>query len=152
MLWSHKVPKEVGRWGSAVKEDLLEEVTPKLSFRDRIQVGSVKRQAAWGQGREATDTETGCMYQGWGGGTWPSLEGKGLCWGHLWDTHDPEVETLTYAEKHNSKLRRLFLLPHFLTSSTSNQQAATIKERTLTSSKYPAEQVTSKSEIFCQEK
>lgn len=89
---------------------------------------------------------------GVGRGGMASLEGKGLCWGHLWDAHDPEVETLTCAEKHNSKLRRFFLLPHFLTSSTSNQQAATIKECPLTSSKYPAEQLASKSEIFCQEK
>lgn len=77
MLWSHKVPKEVGRWRRAVKEDFLEEVTPKLSLRDRIQVCSVKRQAAWGQGREATDTETGCMYQGRGrvGMAQPGREG-----------------------------------------------------------------------------
>lgn len=83
---------------------------------------------------------------------WPSLEGKGLCWGHLWDTHDAEVETPTCAEKHNGKLKRLFLLPNFLTSGTSNQQAATIKECTLTNSKYPAEQLSSKCEIFCHEK
>lgn len=76
MLWSHKVPKEVGRWGRAVKEDFREEVTAKLSLRDRIQVGRVKRQAAWGQGREATDTETGCMCQGWGEGAWPAWRGR----------------------------------------------------------------------------
>ena len=44
--------------GRAVKEDFLEEVTPKLSLRDRIQVGSVKRQAAWGRGKGTIDTET----------------------------------------------------------------------------------------------
>lgn len=70
-------------------------------------------------------------------GAGASLEGKGLCQGHLWDTRDAEVETPTRAEKHNGKLKRLFLLPNFLTSGTSDQQAVTIKECTLTNSKYP---------------
>lgn len=45
--------------GRAVRGDFLEEVMPKLSPQDKIQVGSVKRQAARERGREATGTEAG---------------------------------------------------------------------------------------------
>lgn len=70
MFWNHEVPPGGGQTGRAVKEDFLEEVMPKLSLRDRFRVGSVKRQAAWGRGKEATDTEAGCICQGkeWGRG------------------------------------------------------------------------------------
>ena len=63
---------------------------------------------------------------------------ESVCFGHigqLWDNCDPKVKTLTCAEKHIGKLRRLFLFPSFLTTGTSNQQAAAIKECTLTNSK-----------------
>lgn len=118
--------------GRAVKEDFLEVVMPKLSLRDRIQVGSVKRQAAWGRERGATDTEIGCMCRGRG----PAWRGR-VCVGDTCGIHVMLKWRHRRAEKHNGKLRRLFLLPNFLTSSTSNQQAATIKECTLTNSKYP---------------
>ena len=69
--------------GRAVKEDFLEEVTPKLSLRDRIQVGSVKRQAAWGRGKGTIDTETGCMCRGRGQGGVAQPGGAGFVLGTL---------------------------------------------------------------------
>ena len=67
--------------GRAVKEDFLKEGTPKLSLRDRIQVGSVKRQAGRGKGK--IDTETGCMCRGRGQGGVAQPGGEGFVLGTL---------------------------------------------------------------------
>ena len=81
-----------------------------------------------------------CRERGWGRGVAPFPCRETVRVGHigqLWDTCDPEVKTLTCAEQHTGKLRSLFLLPDFLTTGPSNQQAAAIKECALTNSKYP---------------
>lgn len=84
-------------------------------------------------------------------GAGASLEGKGLCWGHLWDTRDAELETLTCREAERQTQEalpasKLSYKQHLESAGCHNQRMHSDKL------KIPAEQLTSKREIFCHEK
>lgn len=88
--------------GRVVRGDFLEEVTPELSLRDRIEAGSVKA-GSMGK-RKGGNNHRSRM--GVPSEEQPSL-GKGLCW-TLVSYTCPDAETVTCAKReHKGKLRRL---------------------------------------------
>lgn len=106
MLPSNKVPQEAADGEvRAIRGDFLEEAMPKLSLRERIQVGSVKA-GSTGKRKGGNRYRSRMRVPGGKG----SACSRRVCVGHLWARLDPEGKTLTCPDReHRGKLRRIFL-------------------------------------------